>query len=121
MTVDTHNQGQAAGDDPSAPMRKLAMGLAGGTVGGLFIFGVTVFHVVLQPAPALNLGLLAQYFYGYDVSVIGAFVGLAWGFVVGFVMAWFVTFVRNLVIALRMLLFRTKAELVRTRDFLDHL
>ncbi len=119
--MDIRDPGTAALAGVSAPMDKLAMGLAVGLLSGAAISGVTLFHVLLQPENAPNLSLLAQYFYGYDVSWRGAAVGFSWGFVSGFVMGWFATFVRNLAVAIRMILYRTKAELARSREFFDHL
>lgn len=104
-----------------APVHKRALGVAVGSVAGLFIFAVTVFHVVLRPEGALDIALLGEYFFGYTVSWQGAFVGLFWGFVSGFVMGWFIAFVRNLVIAIRVFTLRAKGELARTADFLDHI
>jgi hypothetical protein len=104
-----------------APVHKRALGVAVGSVLGLMIFAVTVFHVVLRPVAAPDIGLLAQYFYGYEVSWRGAVIGLFWGFATGFVMGWFVAFVRNFVIATRIFTLKAKAELVRTADFLDHI
>jgi len=104
-----------------APVHKRALGVAVGSVSGLFIFVVTVFHVVLHPEGALDIALLREYFFGYTVSWQGAFVGLFWGFVSGFVMGWFIAFVRNFVIAMRVFTLRAKGELARTADFLDHI
>ena len=104
-----------------APVHKRALGIAVGAVVGLAVFAVTAFHVIVQPVDGLNLGLLAHYFSGYDVSWRGAFVGLFWGFFTGFVAGWFVAFVRNFVIAIRVFTLRTKAELAQTKDFLDHI
>jgi hypothetical protein len=104
-----------------APVHKRALGVAVGTVTGLLIFAVTVFHVAFQPDGALDIALLGEYFFGYTVSWQGAFVGLFWGFVSGFVMGWFIAFVRNLVIATKVFTLRAKAELARTADFLDHI
>ena len=119
--METHDPGTAALAGISAPMDKLAMGLAAGLLFGAAVSGVTLFHLLLQPESAPNLSLLAQYFYGYEVSRSGAAVGFFWGFVSGFVAGWFVTFVRNLVVSIRMFIFRTKAELARSREFFDHL
>jgi hypothetical protein len=105
----------------TAPMHKRAFGIAVGTVAGLLLFLLTAFHVVMQADNALPIGLLAQYFYGYTVTWAGAVVGLAWGFGTGFVGGWFVAFVRNLVVTVTMFALRTKAELERTSDFLDHI
>lgn len=105
------------------PLHKRAFGMAVGSALGLFVFAVTAVHLLRQPdaSSAPNLSLLAEYFYGYTVSWPGAFVGLAWGFVAGFVMGWFVAFSRNFVIAVSLFIGRTRAQLEGTRDFLDHI
>src|SRR5262245_58210198 len=103
------------------PVHKLGLGLAVGAVFGAMVFAVAVFHVVLRPSGGLKLILLAQYFYGYEVSWTGALVGLFWGFVSGFVAGWFTAFVHNLATAVTVFKLRTKAELAHTRDFLDHI
>jgi hypothetical protein len=106
-----------------APLHKRALGVAIGTAFGLVIFAITAIHLIRQPAPpeALPLSLLSQFFYGYDVSWFGAFIGFGWGFLVGFVAGWFVAFCRNLVIAVSIFITRTRAELNATREFLDHI
>lgn len=103
------------------PAHKRALGAALGIVCGAGVFLLTAFHVVFHPTDALEIGLLAQYFYGYEVSWRGAFVGLFWGCVTGFVAGWSLAFVRNFVIGVRMMLLRDKAELARMKDFLDHI
>lgn len=105
------------------PLHKRAFGMAVGSAFGLLVLAVTAVHLVRQPAAgtAPDLTLLAQYFYGYTLTWAGAFVGLAWGFVVGFVMGWFVAFSRNFVIAVSLFIGRTRAQLEGTRDFLDHI
>ena len=104
-----------------APVHKRALGVAVGMVFGLVIFGITAFHLILPEPDEPNLHLLAEYFYGYEVSWRGAFIGLFWGFVSGFVMGWFIAFTRNFAIAVRVFMVRTKAELSQTKDFLDHI
>ena len=104
-----------------APVHKLALGLAFGLTAGLAIFAVTAFHVVAQPEDGLSIGLLGQYFYGYDVTWRGAFVGLWWGFVAGFSAGWFLAFLRNLAVAIWIFVIRTKASLAQSKDFLDHI
>jgi hypothetical protein len=104
-----------------APVHKLAVGIAVGSFCGAAFFALTAFHVVLRPAGALDIGLLAQYFNGYEVSWKGAAIGLFWGFLSGFVAGWFVAFVRNFVIAVRVLMLKGKADLAQARDFLDHI
>jgi len=104
-----------------APLHKRAFGMACGVASGLLFFALTAVVLVRRPAPAPNLTLLAEYFAGYTVSWTGAFVALAWGFVVGFVAGWFTAFSRNLIIAASLFITRTRAELRATRDFLDHI
>ena len=60
-----------------APYHKRALGMASGIVAALTVFALTVFHKVAAPPEAANIDLLAQYFYGYDVTWRGAFVGAA--------------------------------------------
>lgn len=103
-----------------APLHKRAFGLAIGIVAGLLIFVVTAYQVLVPPEGG-STALLAAYFRGYSVSWKGAFIGMAWGLGVGFVMGWFVAFVRNLVIATSVFITRTRQELRATRDFLDHI
>lgn len=104
-----------------APMHKRAFGLAIGVTASLGIFLLTAFHVIVQPIEAPDLHLLAQYFYGYEVSWRGAFIGAGWAFLAGFVAGWFAAFCRNLAIAISVFVTRTRADLIRTRDFLDHI
>ena len=103
------------------PIHKLALGVAVGLVAGLLLCVVTLGHVALDPRHGEYLALLGQYFYGYTISPMGAFVGLWWGFVTGFVAGWFMAFVRNFAIAVTIFALRTKAELSQTSDFLDHI
>ncbi len=104
-----------------APLHKRALGTAFGVVGGLFLFAITAFTVVVLDGSDIGLGLLGEYFYGYEVSWRGAFIGFFWGFVTLFVFAWFGAFLRNLILATSVFLARTRAELRQTRDFLDHI
>ena len=104
-----------------APVHKRSLGIALGTVTGAGVFALTAFHVIFRPGDALDIGLLAQYFYRYDVSWTGACIGLFWGFTSGLIAGWFIAFVRNLMMAVHAFTFRTKAELAQTQDFLDHI
>ena len=104
-----------------APLHKRALGTAVGATLGVVILLVTAYHVVVAPTPAPDLSLLSEYFYGYEVSWIGAVVGAFWAFVAGFVAGWFVAFWRNFIMAAAVFVLRTRAELMQTRDFLDHI
>ena len=63
--------------------------MAYGAVTGLFV-GVAVFiatiWLVIKGGEVVgpHLGLLGQYFFGYEVTLWGSFVGLAYGFLFGF-------------------------------------
>jgi hypothetical protein len=100
-------------------MDKAAFGAATGIVFGVLMALVTLADMVVDPQGAAELGLLAQYFYGYTVSVAGAAIILGWGFLVGFVAGWFLAFARNAVMAIWILYFRARAEWLATKDFLD--
>lgn len=104
-----------------APLHKRAFGVAIGSVCALLVFAITMLHVALRPIEAPDISLLRHYFYGYEITVKGAFIGAFWAFVSGFVGGWFVAFSRNLAIAVSVFLTRARAELRATRDFLDHI
>jgi hypothetical protein len=104
-----------------APVHKRAFGIATGVTVGLLVFVATVLETLRNPVVPSPLRLLNEYFAGYTVSWLGAFIGLAWGIVTGFVMGWFVAFCRNLVVAASIFWIRTRAELRANRDFLDHI
>jgi hypothetical protein len=103
-----------------APLHKLALGVAIGLTVAMFVFAVTAFHVIAQP-DSIPIELLAEYFYGYEISWRGAFIGLWWGFVSGFAAGWFLAFMRNFLVATWLLFVRARASLTQTRDFLDHI
>lgn len=104
-----------------APLHKRALGMAIGLAVGLMVFGLTAFHLVIRVDDPIGIGLLREYFYGYEVSWKGALLGFFWGFVAGFAAGWFAAFLRNLVVATSVFVTRTRAELAATRDFLDHI
>lgn len=104
-----------------APIHKRAFGVAVGVTAGLAVFLLTAFRLLAVPEEVTYLSLLSQFLAGYEESWTGAVIGLAWGFVVGFVAGWFAAFVRNLVLATYLFAVRTRADLLATRDFLDHI
>ncbi len=71
-------------------LRKRALGLSLGIIWGLAVFVATT--VSTLRGMGQHLPLLSGYYLGYTVSYLGAFVGLAWrflhGFVVGVLIAW---------------------------------
>jgi hypothetical protein len=104
-----------------APLHKRCLGLAFGVVLGVGLFAVTLLHAWRSPGDDAPLALLVQYFRGYSVSLAGAFVGLGWGFAVGFVIGWVFAFCRNVVTGLTRFVLRTRAELEANRGFLDQI
>jgi hypothetical protein len=103
-----------------APIDRRAFGAALGTVSGLGVFLLTVADLLRHPDQGFSLALLGQYFPGYAMSWTGALVGLAWGFGAGFVAGWFLAFIRNLGIAVWILVARSRYELAATHESLDH-
>jgi len=99
---------------------KSAMGFAFGAICGLAIFVITAIHVATR-VDGLPLYLLAQYFTGYEVTWKGAFIGMSWGFAVGFVGGWLLAFVHNFTVGAWLFIARTKQDFRQTRNFLDHI
>jgi len=112
-------------DDPIvlafAPAHKAAMGLAIGVAAGLSCFLLTAVPLLWGRPDTLKLELLANYFYGYEVSWRGALIGAAWAAFVGFIVGWFFAFVRNLLLAIKLVALAARADLAQTRDFMDHI
>ncbi|MGH7616523.1 MAG: hypothetical protein ACREPM_04785, partial [Gemmatimonadaceae bacterium] len=104
-----------------APLHKAAFGVACGTAMGAVICLFTLVGARPHAPDESPLRLLSEYFAGYSVTPLGSIIGLAWGFVTGFVVGWFIAFVRNLTLAASVFWLRTRAELTATRDFLDHI
>ena len=104
-----------------APLHKRCLGVAVGAGTGLLVLAVTLVHVARAPGDDFPLVLLQNYFVGYQVSLTGAFVGLLWGFWMGFVIGWFFAFARNAVLALTSIFFRARAELAEDVGFIDHI
>jgi hypothetical protein len=102
-------------------IHKRALGVAVGTAAALLVFTITAFHIVLRPTEALNIILLSEYFYGYEITWRGAVIGACWAFWTGFVAGWFVAFVRNVWTGIRLFTLRHEGELISQRDFLDYL
>ena len=104
-----------------APIHKRHFGTAIGLALALVIATLTTVDVTFNPEGTQPLRLLGEYFYGYQVSYGGAFIGAAWGFFVGWVGGWFVAFCRNFVLAATVFWVRAKANLRASSNFLDHI
>jgi hypothetical protein len=104
-----------------APLHKLCFGIAIGCVCAILVLASTWIHMLRSPDRDVPLILLAQYFRGYDVHMVGSLIGALWAFWVGFVLGWFFAFCRNFVLAAAAIFFRARAELAQNRGFLDHI
>ena len=104
-----------------ARIDKLGFATALGSVSGLFIFLITILSM-LKGGEVTNfsLQLLSQYFYGYTVTVKGAFIGSAYSFSWGFLFGWLFGYLRNLYIAFFIYRAKKKKELLYFKDFIDH-
>lgn len=102
------------------PLHKKALGMGMGVAGALMVFVLTIVHMARTSDP-YPLVLLNRYFYGYELSLRGAFVGAFWAGIAGFVAGWFFAFCRNLAVATSAFIVRTRAELKQMKDFLDHI
>ena len=121
QTVQDKGPGAPAVFEPLFPRaHKRALGVAVGLTAGLTLFAVTALHVAF-PIEGLPIGLLSQYFYGYDVTWPGALVGAFWGFATGFVGGWLLGFVHNFTIGVWLLVIRARRDIAQTRNFLDHI
>jgi hypothetical protein len=95
----------------------VALGAAVALTAGAGMFLLTAFHVLARPD--VPIGLLSWYLLGHSATWPGAFVGLAWGTAIGFFVGWVLGFVHNLTIDVWILVVRARADLSRTRRFLD--
>jgi hypothetical protein len=103
-----------------APLHRVAMGIAWGVVGGGLVALASVVPVI-KGQDFLSFGLLAQFFWGYSVSWPGVFIGLLWGFGVGFALGYGFALVRNAAVWLWLTVIRSRAEMDQYSDLLDRL
>ena len=85
-----------------ARLRASIMAVVFGLAGGVGLFVATLWLLIRGPAPGETevgptLGLLSNYFPGYDVTVIGSFLGLFYGALTGAILGWLIAFIYNLV------------------------
>jgi hypothetical protein len=104
-----------------APLHRGALGTACGVVVGGLICAATLTLVIHGGFPNIKLYLLAQFFWGYSVSWLGALIGFLWGWVIGFVLGYGFALVRNAVVWMWLTVIRSRAEMEQYSDFLDHL
>lgn len=103
-----------------AKLDRAALGVAIGSLAGVIVFLATLILVIKggdQVGP--NLLLLGQFFIGYSVTTLGAFVGLAYGFIAGFVFGWLIAFLRNAILDAYLFVVKARAGLSTYMDSLD--
>jgi len=98
-----------------------AFGLSVGIVVGILFFLAT-WLVLLQDSAAIqtSLALFNQFFPGYTVTILGSFIGLAYGFLTGFVTGWLFAFLRNAATAVYMASVYRSAQEGIMQQFFDH-
>ena len=103
-------------------LHQLAFGTAVGVVTGAILLLATVV-LVLKGGRVVGprLGLLNQYFPGYRVSLFGSLVGLGYGFLSGFLVAWAFAFLRNAAVLLSMAIIHRRARFSLLRRLLEEL
>jgi protoporphyrinogen oxidase len=105
-----------------ARMDKLAFATAIGTVSGFAVFIATIWFLVRAPiGGGPTLWLLSQYFYGYTLTIKGAFVGLGYSFFWGFFFGWLFAYLRNLVIGIFLYYVKKEAEASSFKNLLDYI
>jgi protoporphyrinogen oxidase len=103
-----------------ARLDKLGIATAIGTVAGLALFLATLWLVARGDVVArTSMALLSEYFYGYRVTVEGAFVGFGFAFFSGFLFGWLFAYLRNASLAFYVYVVKRKTEWMSFRDFLD--
>jgi protoporphyrinogen oxidase len=100
---------------------RVAFGLSLGSVAGVLLFLATLL-LVLKGGEIVGprLQLLNQYFPGYRVTAPGALLGLAYGFVTGFIGGWTIAVLRNASMFLYMALIHRRAERDLVRRLLEY-
>ena len=82
-------------------LNSVMMGIVAGMLFGLVIFVATIWLVIKGgPNVGQHLQLLSQFFPGYRVTVLGSFVGLAYGVVTGFAVGFVVGRLYNYIVRL---------------------
>ena len=93
-------------DRAIARLRASVMAVVFGLLGGAALFVATIWLVIRGPAPGatnvgLTLGLLNNYFPGFEVTWLGSLLGLFYGALTGALIGWAIALIYNLVAAKR--------------------
>ncbi len=83
-------------------LQAVVQGIVVGIMVGLAVFLATISLVVRGgPVVGPHLVLLAQFFPGYRVTLVGSFIGLGWGFLYGFIGGYLVSVLYNYIVRVR--------------------
>jgi hypothetical protein len=129
MTVeplrDPEDEGEPLPEHAAAVVGRLApnaFGVAGGAVVALGLWFVTIVPALRgEPHLADHVGLLSQYLYGLSVTVPGAFLAGAYGFVIGYLVGALFAGVRNFGVVCYLRFVWRRAEHHAASDLLDRL
>ena len=105
-----------------AKFDKVALGLSVGLACGLAVLFATVLLILRggwQDEP--GIGLLGQFFVGYDVTWAGALIGFTYSFFVGFVLGYCVAAFRNGFVFAYLAILRAREERRALQTFLDEM
>jgi protoporphyrinogen oxidase len=104
-----------------AKLDRFAFGLSTGAMSGFLLFLATLV-LVLRGGDVVgpNLGLLEQYFFGYSVTLPGSLLGLAYGFLSGFIAGWSFALLRNAAVFFYMAFIHRRAERQLLRQLLEY-
>jgi hypothetical protein len=99
-----------------------ALGVAGGTVCGFWLWLATVILLVRGGSTVgTNLSLLSQYFIGFRVTPLGSLAAFVYGFVTAFLIGYLFARLRNFMVHSYLLYLRRRAERAALSDMLDRL
>lgn len=103
-----------------ARLDPLALGVSLGSVTGLLLFLATVI-LLLKGGPVIGprLGLLGNFFFGYQVTWAGAFLVMVQGAIGGLILGYLIAVCRNWIIDSYGYIIRRTAEAKASRDMLD--
>ncbi|MCC7161870.1 MAG: NAD(P)/FAD-dependent oxidoreductase, partial [Anaerolineae bacterium] len=98
----------------------VAFGGALGLTMGLVLFLVTLLEIsIAHQGLSVFLHNLGEYMPGYQVTVMGGFVGLVFGIGIGFCVGWLFAFLRNTFIVCYMAFVQRRAQIQVLRTILD--
>ena len=99
-----------------------ALGVASGFVLGLWIWGLTMFHMIRGGEHRWgHLTLMSNYFIGYSVSVSGSVIGFIYAALIGLVLGYSFARMRNFFVHCYLRHIRRRAEREVFSDLLDRL